>query len=253
MRHGITRYVVSLLFLTLLWWLAAFIVRQVIPGPKSMVLSGPIKAFSTLFYHWGSIWPNFLRSAIRLVISLLISVFFGATTGLIIGFEKTADRLLSPIIYIAYPVPKIVFLPVILILFGLGDLSRVIFIVLVITFQVALSARDAAKNVSNRWVKAVESAGGNRLQVYRHVVIPAALPEILTSVRISIGLGIAALYLAEESFTNQGLAYYINNSWKIFAYSDVFAGILAFAILGLGLYLIVDLVERIFCKWNYID
>lgn len=84
-------------------------------------------------------------------------------------------------------------------------------------------------------------------------MIPAALPEILTSVRISIGLGIAALYLAEESYTNQGLAYYINNSWKIFAYSDVFAGILAFAMLGLGLYLIVDLVERLFCKWNYIE
>ncbi|MBS3813530.1 ABC transporter permease subunit [Candidatus Bipolaricaulota bacterium] len=252
MKSGISRYLISLLFLTLLWWLAAFIVRQVVPGPKSMVLSGPIKAFSMLFYHWNAIWPNFLRSALRLVISLLISVFLGATTGLIIGFEKPADRLLSPMIYIAYPIPKIVFLPVILILFGLGDLSRIVFIVLVITFQVALSSRDAAKNISNRHVKAVESAGGSRLQVYRHVVIPAALPAILTSVRISIGLGIAALYLAEESYTNQGLAYYINNSWKIFAYSDVFAGILAFAILGLGLYLIVDLIERIFCKWNYI-
>lgn len=148
MKSGITRYLASLLFLTLLWWLASLLVRELVPGPKSLVLSGPIKAFSTLIYHWPDIWPNFLRSAYRLVVSLVISVFIGATTGLIVGFEKLADKLISPMIYIAYPVPKIVFLPVILILFGLGDLSRIIFIVLVITFQVALSARDAAKNIS---------------------------------------------------------------------------------------------------------
>ncbi len=252
MKSGIARYLISLIFLTLIWWLASLLVRAIIPGPKSLVLSGPVKAFSTLIYHWDAIWPNFLRSAIRLIVSLLISVGIGAATGLVIGFEKPIDNLISPIIYIVYPIPKIVFLPVILILFGLGDLSRVIFIALVITFQIALSARDAAKNISSRWVTAVKSAGGNKLQIYRHVVIPATLPDILTSVRISIGLGIAALYLAEQSYTNQGLAHYINNSWKIFAYSDVFAGILAFAILGLGLYLIVDLLERLFCNWNYL-
>ena len=99
----------------------------------------------------------------------------------------------------------------------------------------------------------VRSSGGNKLQIYRHVVIPATLPSVLSSARISIGLGIAALYLAELSYTNVGLGYYINNSWKVFAYSNVFAGILAFAALGLGLYAVIEALERALCRWNFLE
>lgn len=251
MKKGITRYFVSFTVVLLLWWFTSWLVGLLLSGPKSAVLPGPVNAFSTLINHWGDIWPNFLRSGYRLVVALGLAIFFGSTAGLIIGFEKSVNKYVSPVLYLLYPIPKIVLLPVILIIFGLGDLSRVIFIFLVAIFQVTISARDAAKNISSSWIKAVQSSGGNRLQIYRHVVIPATLPNILSSVRISIGLGIAALYLAELSYTNQGLGYYIDNSWKVFAYSDVFAGILAFAILGLGLYLIIDLIERVFCKWHH--
>ncbi len=253
MKRGVLRYAISFAVMVLLWWLASIVVGTVFSGPKSAVLPNPIKAFSTLVNHWGTIWPNFAHSAIRLIIALIIAITVGATTGLIIGFEGRINKYLSPVLYLVYPVPKIVFLPVILIIFGLGDLSRVIFIFLVTVFQVAISARDAAKNISPQWVRAVRSAGGNKLQVYRHVVIPATLPSVLSSARISIGLGIAALYLTELSYTNSGLGYYINNSWKVFAYSDVFAGILAFAILGLGLYLGIEILERSLCKWNYLE
>lgn len=253
MKKGLTRYVVSFTAVLLLWWFTSWLVGQIFSGPKSSVLPGPFNAFSALINHWGDIWPNFLRSGYRLVVALSFAIFFGSTAGLAIGFEESINEYLSPVLYLLYPIPKIVFLPVILIIFGLGDLSRIIFIFLVTIFQVTISARDAAKNISPKWIKAVRSAGGNRFQLYRHVVIPATLPSILSSARISIGLGIAALYLAELSYTNQGLGYYIDNSWKVFAYSDVFAGILAFAILGLGLYLLIDLIERVFCKWKYED
>lgn len=247
------RYSASFTFVLLLWWLASISVDFVFSGPQSSILPNPISAFSTLIYHWEIIWPNFVRSALRLVVSLIAAIFVGSLAGLIVGFEDKISRFVSPILYLVYPIPKIVFLPVILILFGLGDISRVIFIFLVAVFQVAISARDAAKNISPQWIKAVRSSGGNKLQIYRHVVIPATLPSVLSSARVSIGLGIAALYLAELSYTNVGLGYYINNSWKVFAYSDVFAGILAFAMLGLGLYGVVEFLERILCKWNYLD
>ncbi|MFW6006260.1 MAG: ABC transporter permease [Candidatus Bipolaricaulota bacterium] len=251
MKRGILRYLISFVVILLGWWSSSLLVGLLLSGPESSVLPGPISAFYTLVNHWPDIWPNFVRSAFRLVIGLSAGVLLGALTGLVVGFEDVANKYVSPILYLVYPIPKIVFLPVILIIFGLGDYSRVIFIFLVIVFQVIISARDAAKNIPPQWVKAVKSSGGSRFQIYRHVVIPATLPNILSSVRISIGLGIAALYLAELSYTNQGLGYYIENSWKVFAYSDVFAGILAFAALGLGLYLVVDLIERLFCSWSY--
>lgn len=253
MRNDLIRYGISFTIMLLLWWLASITADFILSGPKSSILPGPISAFSTLINHWGIIWPNFVRSALRLVISLIAAIFVGATVGLVVGFEEKVSRFVSPILYLVYPVPKIVFLPVILILFGLGDLSRILFIFLVAVFQVTISARDAAKNISPQWVKAVRSSGGSKLQIYRHVVIPGTLPSVLSSARISIGLGIAALYLAELSYTNQGLGTYIENSWKVFAYSDVFAGILAFATLGLGLYLVIEIMERTLCRWNYID
>jgi len=252
-KGDLARYGVSLLVMFLFWWLASVAVDFILTGPQSSVLPDPIRAFSTLINHWDIIWPNFVRSALRLVISLVAAIFVGATIGLIVGFEDNIGRFASPILYLVYPVPKIVFLPVILILFGLGDISRILFIFLVAVFQVAITARDAAKNISPQWVKAVRSSGGNKLQIYRHVVIPATLPSVLSSARISIGLGIAALYLAELSYTNVGLGYYINNSWKVFAYSDVFAGILAFATLGLGLYVVIEALERVLCRWNFLE
>ncbi|MBS3766310.1 ABC transporter permease [Candidatus Bipolaricaulota bacterium] len=253
MKRGFTRYTISFAFIVLFWFFASWLVGTILSGPESSVLPGPLSAFYTLFNHWGDIWPNFLRSGFRLVVALFVAVFLGSISGLIVGFESKIDKYVSPVLYLLYPIPKIVLLPVILIIFGLGDISRIIFIFLVTIFQVMISARDAAKNVSPTWVKAVKSSGGDKLQIYRHVVIPATLPSILSSVRISIGLGVAALYLAELSYTNQGLGYFIDNSWKVFAYSDVFAGILAFAALGLGLYLLIDLLERIFCKWSFED
>lgn len=253
MKKDLLRYGISFGVMLLLWWIASVTVDFALSGPQSSILPDPVSAFSTLVSHWDIIWPNFVRSALRLVLSLLAAILIGATVGLIVGFEEEINRFVSPILYLVYPVPKIVFLPVILILFGLGDFSRIIFIFLVAVFQVTISARDAAKNISPQWVKTVRSSGGGKLQIYRHVVIPAALPNVLSSARISIGLGIAALYLAELSYTNQGLGYYIENSWKVFAYSDVFAGILAFAILGLGLYLLIEVLERTFCRWNYVD
>jgi NitT/TauT family transport system permease protein len=253
MKRDLARYVTSFAIMLLLWWLGSISVDFFFSGPQSSILPNPIRAFSTLINNWGAIWPNFVQSGIRLVISLTSAILVGASVGLVIGFEEKISNFASPILYLVYPVPKIVFLPVILILFGLGDLSRIIFIFLVAVFQVMLSARDAAKNISPRWIKAVRSSGGNKLQIYRHVVIPATLPSVLSSARISIGLGIAALYLAELSYTNVGLGYYINNSWKVFAYSNVFAGILAFAALGLGLYAVIEALERALCRWNFLE
>ncbi len=112
MKKGIVRYGISFGVTILLWWLASITVDLLLSGPKSSVLPNPVSAFSTLINHWGIIWPNFVRSALRLVISLIAAIFVGTAAGLIIGFEEKISRFASPILYLVYPVPKIVFLPV---------------------------------------------------------------------------------------------------------------------------------------------
>lgn len=244
-------YALSAGFLLIAWLATSFFLNQFAGGAKSSILPHPLAALNALGRNWSEITSHFLISLFRLTVGLVLSTVVGAGLGLLIGYEERLDRFLSPLVYITYPVPKVVFLPLIFVLLGFTNTARIVFIFLVVVFQVLISARDAAKNLSPSWILTVKSAGGTKSQIYKHVVIPAALPAILTSLRISIGIGIAALYLAESSYTHQGLGYYIDSTWRIFSYPDVFAGILSMGILGLVLYIFVDVIERFVCKWKY--
>ena len=244
-------YGTSLILLLGVWWLISFILSIFLPS-SSGILPNPLKALIAMIDNWNRISHHFLVSFRRLTLALIASTLIGSSIGLIAGFEDKIESFFSPLIYLTYPIPKVVFLPLFFILLGFNDWARVIFIFSVVVFQVLIGARDAVKNMPQSWIIAVKSCGANKIQLYKHVVIPAALPSIFSSLRVSIGIGIAALYLAESSQTAEGLGAYIKNTWNLFAYPQVFAGILAMGLLGLILYIIIDLLERLFCRWNYI-
>ncbi|MFP4588571.1 MAG: ABC transporter permease [Candidatus Bipolaricaulota bacterium] len=247
----IKRYLISLVLLLILWWIASAAVQSFSSGAKSSILPDPLVAFEAIRASWDKLTHHFFVSAYRLSAGLSVAALLGSSIGLWVGFEKNVDDLISPIIYLLYPIPKVVFLPVVLILLGLSDFSRIFFVFLVVVFQILISARDAAKNIPEDPVLAVKSAGATRAQLYRHVVLPATLPGILASLRVSVGIGVASLYLAETSYANRGLGYYVSSTWKVFAYPDVFAGIVALALLGLILYLAIDVLERVLCRWRF--
>ncbi len=249
---GTYRYGLSIATLLALWWVVSFLLGVTLSGPRSGILPGPLEALSATVLNWPTISKHLLYSSLRLVTALILAVLAGASLGIIIGFEDFLNTWASPLLYVLYPIPKVVFLPLVLVLLGISNWARIAFIFLVVVFQVMITARDSAKNLSREWKLTVRSAGGGRADLYRHVVVPACLPAILSSTRISIGLGIAALYLAESSFTQVGLGQYINSSWELYAYPQVFAGILMMGMLGLVLYMIIDLIERAVCKWQYL-
>lgn len=256
-------YSLSIVLLFAAWQLASMALRAFYLGQpegafKAYALPPPLEAFKVLRADWKEIGKHFTASAFRIIISLLLALAIAVPLGLIIGHEKMADTLLSPMVYTTYPIPKIVFLPLLFVFLGLGNAPRIALITLMIAFQILLSARDAAKNIPKEYIINVLSTGANKWQLYRHVVIPASLPAILTSARISIGLAIAALALTEiwtagvGFLQTHGLWYYISYQERILAYADMFAGIMALGLLGLLLYLAIDVIERIVCRWNYL-
>lgn len=246
------KYASSILVVLFVWWLLSFLVGTFVSGHRGSILPGPAAAVQAIRDNFTLLSRHFVASAYRLCLGLFISLVVGASIGLVVGYEDFLDSLVSPILYLLYPIPKVVFLPMILVLLGLSDFARVFFVALVVVFQILLATRDAAKNLSEEWVSVVRSFQGSKFQIYRHVVLPATLPAILSSLRISVGIGVAALYLAETSYANSGLGYYISSTWKVFAYADVFSGIVALAFLGLVLYWIIDFVERLACEWQFV-
>ena len=253
----ILSYVISLAVLLLLWQIASLVVNRNLPPATdgiqhAKILPGPFDALSQLTKNVGELQRHFRSSAWRLILAILIALATAAPIGLVVGREPWLDRYLSPMIYITYPIPQVALILFFFVVFGTGSATKVAMVAFVLFFQILVSARGAAKNINEEYITSVLSAGATRWQVYRHVIVPAALPEILTSLRVSIGLGMAFLYIAETfAAAGNGLGGFIKNR-MLFQREQAFAGIVAMAVLGLILYVAVDGIERLVCRWKYI-
>ncbi len=229
----------------LLWWLASLLVAKPFlppPGPTFARLLGRI-ADGSILLHLGA-------SAGRICVALAVAGPPAAVLGLAAGRSRRLDAFLSPFIYLLHPLPKVAFLPVIMLFFGLGEASKDILIGLIVFGQVLVAARDAARSVEADLVDAVLSLGAGRLQVLRHVVFPACLPSLLTSLRVGLGTAIAVLFLAETFATQSGLGWYVMDAWARVDYPDMYAAIMTLAFFGLAVYACIDLLETWLCAWR---
>lgn len=217
----------------------------------SPALPGPVSALTEFAASFGTdIAANLLVSAWRVVAAMVLGTLLGVPLGLMLGRSPRIDAIAAPLIFLTYPIPKVVFLPVLLVLLGLGDLSKIALITIIVFFQILVTARDAARAIPAASVLSVRSLGASRLQVLRHVVLPSSLPEIFTALRIGTGTAVAVLFLAESIAGTNGLGYYIVDSWARIDYNAMFAGIIGMALLGVALYEALELAEARACRWT---
>lgn len=230
---------VGLAMFLFLWQVLAWIVhRPVLPAPAEVL---PV-FFSSL---WGGLGLHLLASTVRVLGAIIVSVILAVPAGLGLGQFKQVDRIFSPLIAILYPIPKIVLLPVMYILVGISDLSKVLLIALILFFQILVVVRDEAAALHPELIQSVRSLGAGRKALFRYVYLPASLPAVLTAIRVSVGTAIAVLFIAEQSLTSYGLGYYIVvETYQVLRYPEMYAGILAMGFLGILLYLGIGAVER---------
>ncbi len=230
--------------LGLFWQGTAMLVqRPILPAPGTVLVT-----FAHEMPH--ELGRHFVVSLYRVVISIALSVTLAAPVGLMLGQSATLNRLFSPFIYLLYPIPKVVLVPVVLLFLGVGDLSKIFIIFMILFFQILVLVRDSAMNIPPALLLSVRSLGAGRRALFRFVYLPASVPAILTAVRQSIGTSVAILYVAELFATQWGLGYYIYyNGSTLFDYPAMYAGVMAMSLLGLGLYFGVDLLERRVCRW----
>ena len=238
-----TLYGVCMVFF--LWQVLHFFLRSpVVPSPYRVLGRFFILMPNSLFFHLSA---SFMRILTALGFSLLIGVPFGLWTGM----NQKADGVISPIIYILYPLPKIAFLPIFMILFGIGDASKILLIITIIIFQILLAVRDGVKEIPKELFYSVRTLGVSSIGMYRHLILPAVVPRLISGLRISIGISISALFFAENFATHYGIGYYIMNAWTMVDYLDMFSGILALSCLGFLLLKGLDFFERLLCPWLF--
>ncbi len=227
------------------WYVLAFLFKtSILPPPHAVFLALPVSIKHGLGEH-------FLVSGYRALLSLLWALATAVPLGLYLGRRKRIDALISPMIYLLYPIPKIVFLPLILLVLGLGDLSKIFIIFLIVFFQILVTTRDAAKGIDEEQILSVLSLGARPLQIFFHTIFPACLPKVLTSLRISIGTAIAVLFFVESFATTNGLGFFILDAWSTLEYLSMYTGIMAMGVLGVILYEAVDRIEKKTCRWMF--
>ena len=228
------------------WQFAALILqRDILPAPTQVLVAFVAQLPRGLGWH-------FVVSTWRVVASIALSVALATPAGLVLGQYPRVNRFFAPLIYLTYPIPKIVLLPIVLLFLGMGDASKIFIIFLILFFQVLVVVRDASTALRSELLYSVRSLGAGRRALLRFVYLPATLPAVLTAIRLSIGTAVAVLFFTESFATNAGLGYYvIVDTFQRIAYPEMYAGVIAMSLLGLILYFVVDYLERKLCPYLF--
>jgi NitT/TauT family transport system permease protein len=237
---------ISILILLIIWSIAALAVnRPLLPTPWNVIQAFLIDLPRGLGSH-------ILISSWRILASLIIAASIGVPLGLWLGQNRRWDKYAYPLIYTIYPIPKITLLPIIILFLGIGDISKIFLISLILFFQVLVIVRDASRNISDAYIISLRSLGANRLQLLKYVYLPACLHATLTSLRLNIAVSISVLYLAESFATDSGLGYYIMDTWQRLAYTRMYAGVLAMSLVGASAFIILSAIENKVCRWTQV-
>ena len=232
------------LLLNLIWFLAAVSMHTpVVPNPL------------TVYQNFGRVFTNgmivhILFSLRRIGIGLAMSLAVGVPIGIVMAYSEQANKILYPLIYFSYPIPKTALLPVAMLLLGMRDGSKIAIIFFIIVFQVIVSVRDSVRNIDPAMYVVTVSAGATRGQMIRNVTLPAILPELLTSVRVSLGTAVSILFFVEGYGTKFGVGYYIVDAWSRINYIDMYLGIVVISMIGFALFAAVDFISNQLCRWN---
>jgi ABC-type nitrate/sulfonate/bicarbonate transport system permease component len=237
----------ALVMLIIVWQLFAWLLQlPILPSPIAVIQElGKELLSGELFWH-------LLASLWRVMAGTFLAILFAVPAGLFLGQSKSLNRFFSPYIYLLYPIPKVVFVPIILLFLGIGDLPKVIIITMILFFQILVLVRDQASGIRPELIQSVQSLGAGRRALFRFVFLPASIPAILTAIRQSVGTAVAVLYIAELFATQKGLGYYIYlNGSTYFNYPAMYAGIIMMSLMGLSLYFATDWFEHILTPWQY--
>ena len=247
-RVTLTSTLTGLAMFFVLWQLASMLLnRPIMPSPVVVV---PLFAQSI----FGELGLHFLASTGRVLAAIALATATAAPLGMALGQMPKLDRIAAPLIAIIYPIPKIIFLPVIYVLMGITDISKITLIAIIIFFQILVVVRDEAAGLSKELILSVRSLGAGRRALFRFVYLPASLPAVLTALRVSVGTAVAVLFIAEHSLTQYGLGYYIVvETYQVLLYPEMYTGIMGMGILGVSLYFLIYTIELRVSRHLYVS
>jgi NitT/TauT family transport system permease protein len=219
---------------------------------SQLVLPAPSEAFEA-FRHLlesGLLWKHLGASLTRLIIGWVCGTILGVTLGLMIGLFSLARAGLQPIVSALFPVPKIALLPLFVIWFGIGEGSKIAVILFGTFFPTVISTFGGVDNVDRNLVRMGQSFGLSWASIVRKIIVPGALPAILSGFRISAAIAIVLLVAAEMIAAEFGIGAYILLAGSLMATDQLVAGVAVLSVMGLTFAWAIGKAERFFLRWR---
>jgi NitT/TauT family transport system permease protein len=238
---------VGALFL-LFWDLAVRLSGSTIFPRPLEVLMGVVE-----LAHKGLLLKYIVASLFRVTIGFGLAVLVGVPGGLLLGWFQRAFSAFNPMIQVLRPISPIAWIPVAILWFGVDDRAPVFLIFLASVFPITVSAMAAVQHIQPVYLRAARNFGVGRVELFRRVIFPATLPQVLTGIRIALGVAWLVVVAAEMIAVNSGLGFLIidaRNAGK--RYDLVVAGMVMIGIIGLALDLLVRQLENFDeVRWGY--
>lgn len=198
----------------------------------------------------GRMWDEASITLYRVGVGFAIGAALGVAVGLIMGMSRLVRAFLDPLISGLYVIPKIAVLPLVMLVVGIGDESKITIVAIGVFFIVAINTTAAVLAIEPIYLDAGRNFGARGLQMFRHVVLPAALPTIFTGLRLAAGIALITIIAAEFVEANRGLGYLIWQSWNTLVVENMYAGLVVVGLLGVGFAALVALAARLAMPWQ---
>jgi ABC-type nitrate/sulfonate/bicarbonate transport system permease component len=234
-----------LIAVLLLWQLAA------LRGLPDYLLS-PLEILKHFIAALGTreLYDDAWASLVRALPGFAIGTLLGVALGLAAGIARSFDEMLSPLVFLTYPVPKIVMLPVFMLWFGIGDLSKILIIALACFYPMFINAYYGARATPRILVWSARNMGASEAQIFRRVVLPAALPLIFAGMRVSLALSFIVMFATEMINARSGLGHLIREAENSLRFDLMYVSLLAIAILGYAGDRLLRFSRQYFLPWE---
>lgn len=181
----------------------------------------------------GELWDHLGISLQRIIWGFLIGAVPGIILGLLMGWSRGVRAFVDPIVAATYPIPKISLLPLLLVIFGLGEASKIVTVAIAGFFLVLISTAHGVMRIDPILVQAAQNYGATGWKLFANVILPASLPSIFTGLRLALGVSLLIIVAAEFVAANAGIGYLIWISWSTLSVGKMYVGLVVIAILGI--------------------
>ena len=246
--RGVGIPLLGLLVILLLW---QFLTSGLLSDSTIVIAFQPRNAFRELvgFFVSGVIYSHIVASLERIGMGLALAVAIGVPIGVIIGHYRAAERASSLAFQFIRMISPLSWMPIAIVVFGVGNNPVIFLIAIASVWPMIINTAHGVSSLDQRWIRAARTLGANEWKLVRMVILPAVVPDMLTGLRLAVGLAWVVLVPAEMLGVSNGLGYYILDTRDRFNYGELMAVILVIGVIGYALDQLIRLL-RVHVSWD---